>query len=178
MAAAHLIQIAKSLEKIEPSGNKRIDFCFADLKNFSDDDLIAKISNSVASEYQSIYSFHLNDPNLQSRFYDAFNQTRSVKPRKRAYARINKKADGKEFGNCFYVGSSRNTLTRIKQHLGLGAKTTYSLHMKYWAAGFDGRFNVQLHKFKLSGNQLALLPYVEDQFAWELNPMFGRRGSL
>jgi len=178
MAAAHLIQIAKSLEKIEPSGNKRIDFCFADLKNSSDDDLIAKISNSVASEYQSIYSFHLNDLDLQSRFYDAFREAKSGKLEARAYARINKKADGKEFGNCFYVGSSRNTLTRIKQHLGLGAKTTYSLHMKYWALEFKGGFNIQLHKFALAGNQLALLPYVEDQFAWELNPMFGRRGSL
>ncbi len=177
-AANHLRKIADNIEKIQPIDRIPIQFDFSEFKHSSDASLKEKITEKVDPNFQSIYSFHLSNLDLADEFYEAFKNTRENKIDGRAYARLNKETDEKKFGNCFYVGSSRNIIVRLEQHLGLRAPKTYSLQMKHWANGLNGGFEICVHKFELDSEKLKLLPYLEDRLAWELNPMFGRRGSL
>ena len=178
IAADHLRKLADNIEKIQLSKTISIQFDFSEFKQSSDASLKEKINEKVGADFHSIYSFHLSNLDSANKFYEAFKNAKKNKIDGRAYARLNEESDEQKFDDCLYVGSSRKTDTRLKQHIGLGAKATYSLHLKHWASGFDGGFEIYVHEFELDSEKLKLLPYLEDQFAWELNPMFGRRGSL
>lgn len=71
-----------------------------------------------------------------------------------------------------YVGSSTTDVRkRIEQHMGLGNKSTYALHLSYW---FKGKYKVSVKQYKVSDEVLQI---IEDDLSDRLKPAFGKRGS-
>ncbi len=76
-----------------------------------------------------------------------------------------------------YVGSSRDKISyRIKQHLGLGPKTTYSLQMRSWADWVSGNVTISVLRLP-KGTSREALQAVEDSMWCDLLPEFGRQGA-
>lgn len=75
--------------------------------------------------------------------------------------------------SVLYVGSSTTDLTkRIKQHMGEGHKSTYSLHMKHW-------FGKRRAKISIIEYDVArpVLQIIEDAISYKLLPAFGKHGG-
>ena len=71
-----------------------------------------------------------------------------------------------------YVGSSSTGVKkRIKEHLGDGSKSTYSLHLKHW---FKGKYRIMIKEY---GESPEVLQIVEDDLSDRLNPAFGKKGG-
>ena len=87
--------------------------------------------------------------------------------RERACPRINKSGS-----SVLYVGSSsKNLLTRLRQHQGDGPSATSALHLRHW---FQGDYRIRVLLYDVSQPVLQIL---EDSLAHELRPAFGKRGS-
>jgi hypothetical protein len=71
-----------------------------------------------------------------------------------------------------YVGSSTTGLkNRLKQHLGQGQKSTYSLHLSQW---FQGQFKITIRQYEVDHQVLQL---IEDDLSHQLKPAFGKLGA-
>jgi hypothetical protein len=71
-----------------------------------------------------------------------------------------------------YVGSSTSSVkNRIKQHLGEGNKSTYSLHLSKW---FEGKFRITIKEYDVPREVLQI---IEDDISDRLNPAFGKKGG-
>lgn len=103
---------------------------------------------------------------------DALSRQKMEKLDDRAYPRIHETS----LSEYMYVGSSRDCASRLIGHFGLGAKKTYSLHMSSWATGLVGDFEIEILKY--ADIEQTVLCAIEDYLSKELNPLFGRRGSL
>ncbi|MGH8128092.1 MAG: hypothetical protein ACRETC_06955 [Gammaproteobacteria bacterium] len=87
----------------------------------------------------------------------------------RSYSRLN------ELSQILYVGGSRSIATRLRQHLGFGARKTYSLHLSHWAQ--DLGLNLRFYCAGFEDAQDAeVFQTLEDQLWEESTPMFGRKG--
>lgn len=76
----------------------------------------------------------------------------------------------------FYVGSSNNLKSRLKNHLGLSSKQTYSLQLAQWIKPFKGALRFTVYYFHEEVEQ-SILEALEDALWQELKPMFGRQGG-
>lgn len=92
--------------------------------------------------------------------------------------------DWDEVGSVLYVGSSKgsNYTTRIKNHLGVGSKGVYSLHLTHWIPEIANA-GIVIRTFTLEEpnheyNNINLLEIIEQGFWDELKPMFGKRSGL
>lgn len=75
-----------------------------------------------------------------------------------------------------YVGSSQDLKKRLNEHLCDCSSQTYALRLSRWAGSLNGNLHVKIAVFEgASRNQLQDL---EDQLAYELRPIFGRRGGI
>lgn len=89
--------------------------------------------------------------------------------RERACPRINDSTS-----DVIYVGSSCKPKTRMLEHIGFGAKSTYALQLMHWAFPFrDLIFEVT---FVDTGLGQVEAQALEDAISASLKPMFGRRG--
>lgn len=71
-----------------------------------------------------------------------------------------------------YVGSSTTGVkNRIKQHIGDGHKSTYSLHLKHW---FDGKYKITIKEFDKTREVIQI---IEDDISDRLKPAFGKNGG-
>ena len=71
-----------------------------------------------------------------------------------------------------YVGSSTSGIrNRLKQHLGLGHKATYALHLNQW---FQGQFKITIKHDEVENQVLQL---IEDDLSDQLKPAFGKLGA-
>lgn len=71
-----------------------------------------------------------------------------------------------------YVGSSTTGVKkRIEQHVGLGHKSTYAIHLKHW---FTGKYKITVKQYDVSDKVLQI---IEDDLSEKLKPAFGKRGS-
>lgn len=71
-----------------------------------------------------------------------------------------------------YVGSSITGIkNRLKQHLGLGHKGTYALHLNQW---FQGQFKITIQQYEVENQVLQL---IEDDLSDQLKPAFGKSGA-
>ncbi|MBE9610861.1 GIY-YIG nuclease family protein [Chitinilyticum piscinae] len=71
-----------------------------------------------------------------------------------------------------YVGSTTTGVRkRIEQHIGLGHKSTYALHLKYW---FAGEYKLTVMQYNVSDRVLQL---IEDDISDRLKPAFGKMGG-
>jgi Uri superfamily endonuclease len=76
--------------------------------------------------------------------------------------------------STLYVGSSTTGLKkRIKEHIGDGSKSTYSLQLKYW---FRGNYKITI---KVYDNEISreIIQIIEDNLSHQLKPAFGKQGS-
>lgn len=88
----------------------------------------------------------------------------------RAYPRLNAP------GTCFYVGSSRSLATRLKEHLGYGARGTYALQLTHWATALPLQLDFVCARYA-KDTSAVVVQALEDTL-WEARqPMFGRRGA-
>jgi len=75
---------------------------------------------------------------------------------------------------ALYVGSSTTGLKkRIKEHLGDGSKSTYSLQLKHW---FNGNYKITIKVYddKISREVIQI---IEDNLSHQLKPAFGKQGG-
>ena len=94
-----------------------------------------------------------------------FNDFKAFKLKtKRKCSRLNRPC------KIMYVGSSTTNLKkRIKEHLGDGHPSTYSLHMKHWFKQ-DPRITIRVYDV-----EREVLQIIEDALSDELNPAFGKQ---
>ena len=74
--------------------------------------------------------------------------------------------------HVMYVGSSTTGLkNRIKQHIGSGAKQTYSLHLSEW---FHDDYMITIKEYYCSRE---IIQIIEDELSDRLKPAFGKQGG-
>ena len=88
------------------------------------------------------------------------------KSKQRACPRLNAPSQ------VMYVGSSTTSVKkRIEQHLGIGPKDTYSLHLKHW---FKGKHKITI---KVYDEPIDVIQIIEDALSHDLSPAFGKQGG-
>lgn len=74
--------------------------------------------------------------------------------------------------NVLYVGSSTTDIEkRINQHIGIGPKDTYALHLSHW---FTGNVKINIKVYDVSNEVLQI---IEDALSYDLAPAFGKKGG-
>lgn len=169
--AEALREIADELLTIKPLQQKRFVFNTSQIDpENTQNELIENVSEWVGSD-NFIYVYFLRllgntDPSI---VHKAFSEAKKQKVGQRAYPRLNPES------RCLYVGSSRNFVQRLKEHLGYGYKQTYAMQMVYWATSLE--LDVELCCMRLHSNiSSAVLQAFEDGIWESLKPMLGRRG--
>jgi len=122
------------------------------------------------SKYKYIYTFTIiGNPSLDS-IYNRYKETKENKKEARAYARLNRKSP------CLYVGSSKEIVSRVKQHLGYGPQGTFAMQLIYWCKSLNLDIDLNIYSFD-SEISLQSFQAFEDG-AWRLlKPMLGRQGQ-
>lgn len=171
--ASHFNRLAKQIERLtfESEMKARIPFS-AIHKNCLEEhmkELQAWVKSSP-TRTSYIYRISTEDSTSCKQFYDAFSHAKSTKHEERAYARIHKES------NIFYVGSSSSLMSRFKQHLGMGHKDTYAMHINRWIPDIEGELQIQVWRFS-ADVPAEVIQAVEDGLWSESNPMFGRKGA-
>lgn len=137
--------------------------------------LAENIAKEIGKGCRSIYVFSLSDDCRADDARGAIMSARAEKRDGRAFPRVNA-TDLCAESRCLYVGSSRNTASRILQHFGLGARQTYAMHLGWWMCDLAGAVRLDVYRYGADTPD-DMLPVLEDQLARELRPMLGRRGS-
>jgi len=90
-------------------------------------------------------------------------------------ARAFPKCNARGEGHCLYVGHSYKIETRLRDHLGFGAASTSSLHLKHW----DGHplDDITFTAHRLSTPDKLLAQFLEEYLWDELKPLLGKRGG-
>lgn len=119
---------------------------------------------SISTSEPSLYFIFDRSDDVQKTFH-AFSDFK--KKKFRACPRKNEPSD------CMYVGSSlRSIRTRLRQHVGLSeAKSTYALHLRHW---LKGSLEIAVINYAVDADVLQV---IEDGYALELRPAFGKRGG-
>ena len=122
-----------------------------------------------ANEGYSLYYLELiGQPNLDA-VAQAFAMAKAQGVDERSFSRLNNPS------NTLYVGGSGSIATRLRQHLGYGARRTYSLHLAHWAPPLQLSFRLCCAEYAQDEN-VDVFQALEDQLWDELAPMFGRKG--
>lgn len=133
--------------------------------------LLAEIGKFSPKGITAIYYFQaLKDVNLEA-CREAFKAKKGELKQKRAMARC-----GKNISQTLYVGSSQNLRKRIAEHLGVGSKSTYALHLSCWAGKHELPLTLHCATYTPVTHPAAAQA-LEDALWDELTPMFGRRGA-
>ncbi len=142
------------------------------------DKVVARIKGWVKEKKYSayIYVFRLEDnsmiPECSMLFNNAKEEAKS-KDIKRAYAKDNK--DNKLKHRALYVGSSKSIVSRVRQHLGLVSKSTYSMQMSTWLKNTD--INVILDIYPCAFEDQFTLQLFEDTIWDSYAPALGKKGG-
>jgi hypothetical protein len=180
---SELAAISDSLEKIEicePNG------CF----EVSTDELFSSdTENSILKQKvkdylgnfdnEVIYTVDLKNCKDYDAINTAFDEAKSKKKGKRAYSKHNNNKSG-----LLYVGSSQSKylITRIRNHLGIGSRTVYSLHIKEWLPqALNCTIVIRVFQAKIPNNNIQILKMLEivEQGLWDAHkPLFGKRSGL
>lgn len=91
------------------------------------------------------------------------------------------KANDLKDSSSFYVGSSKlkNIKTRTFNHLGLGSKGVYSLHMSQWLPNIKTENTVVFEYYSLNTADDQMILEAIEQALWDIKkPMFGKRSGL
>lgn len=170
-AAQAIHEVAARLEKVRPS-----DFVTLELPPVSPAskcDVTERLEADVRNADAAIYAISLPDAE-PGRIHAALAEARNGKVDDRCYSRVLPLLEAAT--PTLYVGSSRSLQKRLLEHLGHGAKKTYSLHMMTWAQEL-GRVVIDV-RFYPATIENDLLCALEDHWAATLKPLFGKRGSV
>lgn len=121
-----------------------------------------------------LYAIELPNANVPD-IVETFRSERKRNGSERAYSRIPKMWS--KTSKFIYVGSSEKIRQRLREHLGFGPAKTYSLHMNQWWKSDFGDIIIRVRVYDNNIGKCALLA-LEDHWANELQPLFGRRGSV
>ena len=146
---------------------------FPSVSPASKSEVMERLKADARKSDAAIYAISLPDaepPQIHAALADA----RNGKFDDRCYSRVLPLL--KAATPALYVGSSRSLHKRLLEHLGHGAKKTYSLHMLTWAQEL-GRVVIDV-RFYPSTIENDLLCALEDHWAATLKPLFGKRGSV
>ncbi|WP_397589339.1 hypothetical protein [Sphingorhabdus sp.] len=166
-----LIDLAKAVEIAPDPARTVVTENFGSLELMQKETVRAGLTEKLGKKCTAIYIIKLGPNANWTAVRDALNLQKTGKLDGRAYPQINKTAASE----YMYVGSSRDCVKRLIEHLGLGAKSTYSLHMSSWATSLVGDFEIEILKY--TDIDQTVLCAIEDQLSKELKPLFGRRGS-
>lgn len=136
-----------------------------------------------------IYKIELMNVNHKEEIISSFKKAKNAKLQGRAYSKINveninsiKENESQEI--TLYIGSSKakGVLDRMRCHLGLGAKGTYSMQLKYWLPESQ-KCSVRITLFELScpskGNQTTNILELIEQALWNKEkPLLGKQSGL
>lgn len=123
---------------------------------------------NVKSNRRCIYVIESIDLNVK-RCFSAFMDAKAER-KEYAFARMN------VINDVFYVGSSLNLKSRLKNHLGLTSKKTYSLQLAQWISNIKGSLKFTVYYFK-DEIEPEILQALEDALWRNLKPMFGKQGG-
>jgi hypothetical protein len=174
-AAKQLVTHANELDDISHQECHSWEMRFLELKPPRLEELNEQIGETLDKDCLSIYTFHLTDESSLEILRSAINIARKQNIESRAYARVNQ-IGVIEQNRCLYVGTSRKTPQRLKEHLGLGNIKTYSLQLSHWATKLGSGFRIDVFSFENTAKNRKLLPLLEDQLACDRGPILGRRG--
>lgn len=172
-AANVLRELAHRVGQAEPGENAVHEI---DLSSLSDDGkktVRAELVSNLGASGTAIYSISLPnaDPTL---IHQSLMAARDDKIDDRCYSRVLPLPHHPTA--VLYVGSSRDLGKRLMEHIGYGARKTYSLHLRHWAKPF-GKIRIDA-RFYDPAIDKAVLCALEDHLASKLSPIFGRRGSI
>jgi hypothetical protein len=172
-ALASLQKLSDSVVGIQPIDTKSCRFFTGQLSEQCEVfTLGSEIGTWARMDGIYLYAIFLVTPNYEiDDLKEAFLRAKNAKKNDRAYARLNRNNTSK----CFYVGSSRDLLTRLKQHLGYGPKGTFALQLAHWANPFELELELQCAKYH-PGLATGIYQILEDTLWEDMRPMFGRKG--
>ena len=169
---ADFVSIIEELKNIRFEEKLSYKFNTKDLHN---DQFVENFLNKIKKQinhnkYKYIYTFWLPDNSPSDSIYNRYENAKKSKESERAYARLNTKS------SCLYVGSSKELIPRIKQHLGFGPKGTYAMQLWYWCENLDLDITLNIYVF---GNGISINAFQAfEDGAWNsLKPMLGRQGK-
>lgn len=90
-----------------------------------------------------------------------------------ATCRINKVCND---SNVLYVGRTKSPMTRFKQHMGLGGKATYAMHLARWYVG-DSPLSLVIKYFPAMGYKEDEVHRIESALWKHYRPIFGKSGG-
>lgn len=170
-AAQAIHAIATRLETVHPSALVTLEL--PPVSPASKSDVTERLKADGRNSDAAIYSISLPEAE-PARIHAALADARNGKVDDRCYSRVLPLLEAAT--PTLYVGSSRSLQKRLLEHLGHGAKKTYSLHMLTWAQEL-GRVVIDV-RFYPSTIENDLLCALEDHWAVTLKPLFGKRGSV
>lgn len=170
-AAEAIHEVAARLEKIHPSALMTLEL--PPVSPASNAQVAERLEAGPSNSNAAIYAISLPDAE-PSRIHASLADARNGKIDDRCYSRVLPLLQSAT--PTLYVGSSRSLQKRLLEHLGHGAKKTYSLHMLTWAQEL-GRIVIDV-RFYPPTIENDLLCALEDHWAATLKPLFGKRGSV
>ena len=162
-----LMDYARFIERMDkPSQGSKILF----IKDLRKADFSMTIDGLKKDSSASIYVISCENGLFPGECHKLYKTKREELKGEYAFARINDTPS-----KTMYVGSSNSIQTRIKQHLGYGAKKTYSLQLRHWITSLEGDIDITIYQF--SEIEQQVLQLMEDALWNKLQPMFGKRGA-
>ena len=180
-ARQHLQKIADSVVGVVPEEQNSWTIRTGELRPDSETpEIVNKVRGWAVQGSKFIYYIQLMGNSDLDAIRKAYSDSRDRDRGKRAYARLMKNQSSvqpiaEKLPTCFYVGSSSNISLRLKEHLGYGAKVTFSLQLAHWTMGLDLELKFICAKY---GGLVTPDVYqaLEDTLWDQLQPVFGRKG--
>ncbi|WP_282071363.1 hypothetical protein [Polaribacter atrinae] len=136
-----------------------------------------------------IYKLEAINVNDTNEIISSFKKAKETKHQGRAYSKFNEEnvdsiKENKSQNITLYIGSSKaeGVLNRMRCHLGLGAKGTYSMHLKSWLPASENcmvRITLLELSCPINGNQTTNILELLEQVLWSKEkPLLGKRSGL
>ncbi len=178
---AELVSITKLLDEVRLSEYPiMFEISTKDLLSQVPDDLKHKIKAYFSNFKKAvIYTVALKGCKDYNAINTAFDKAKSSKIGGRSYSKHNNVEKG-----LLYVGSSQSKylVTRMRNHLGLGSRTVYSMHLKEWLPkDLNCIIEIRVFEVHIPNNNIQLVKMLElvEQGLWDANkPLFGKRSGL
>lgn len=168
----NLERLAIAVRDVLPLKTKSWNIRTRDLAESGDEPaLVGEVKNWAGNGGRYLYTIsrESSDPSNEN-LANSFAHAKASEKGERAYARLNLPS------SCIYVGSSGKIHQRIKEHLGYGAKGTYSLQLSAWATSLGLDLELRCAQYP-ANTPPDVLQVLEDALWSQLRPMFGRQGA-
>lgn len=175
-ASKRLRDHAKKIEGVSPNAEPiQCNIQCAEFSTEIANARLATLRTGLSGKRHSIYVFELEQGNLDSgAVLEAYCAAKASKAGGRAFARVN--LPNENNSKFLYIGSSANTLTRMKQHFGLGSKQTYAMHLLEWVNRLPRKIILTIYVFDAVHQEKL---HLIEEYMWaKYKPLLGRSGSV